>query len=423
MIKKCCLNFLFLISVLFTSCNMQNVAESGASLKVALPPGNSAKTAVQYTADDIAQYEVVITNEYNKSFVKTGKPGETVSFERVLAGNYTVDVFALDVSGYTGARGSASATVKENETCNVAIPASLLYKSDFFISGADGVWLNNYADYFINSNYKSYRNDVDFSVTAETSDTAATSSSTSVRLTNGNIPYIYVNALNTKDNIIDLYAQKTSISFSAKASVPSTVNFYFQDTKHEPVGVVFQAELTTDFNEYEMSLPARTSAPDSGWSGTLRAVVTSGNGTVTIKNPSILYGDSDTACYTCYPPDTKGVKLSIIDSTVHTFEFTDTTAYGGLVGFDPASTKYEIVVDSTEDNVSITFYRYTLGGGIEELGSGVVSQTETATFAYETDPAVQTADDYEFSAVLFKVNKPMTISIQRYNIYRSNFEF
>ena len=153
MIKKSLFSVLFAFSILFASCNMQNVSDSGASLKVALP-GKSEKAAVKYTADDIKQYEVVITNEYGKSFVKTGVPGETVSFEHVLTGKYDIDVFALAVSGYTGARGSVSASVKENETCNVTITASLLYRSDFFISGADGVWLSNHSDYFINSTFK-----------------------------------------------------------------------------------------------------------------------------------------------------------------------------------------------------------------------------------------------------------------------------
>ena len=429
MIKKYCLNFLFLISVLFVSCNMQNVSDSGASLKVALP-GKSEKAAVKYTADDIKQYEVVITNEYGKSFVKTGVPGETVSFEHVLTGKYDIDVFALDVSGYTGARGSVSASVKENETCNVAITASLLYRSDFFISGADGVWLSNHSDYFINSTFKNYRNDVDFSVTTENSTSEAEAPAielipvTSVRLTNGNIPYIYVNALDTKNSPIIGIEQVTSVSFEAKSSVPSTVNFYFQDIDHEPIGVVLQAELTNEFKKYEMLIPPRTSLERSLWSGTLRAGVTSGNGTVTIKNPFVTNNASgNTAAYTCYPPDTKGVKTYLTKDYYHTFEFTDTSAYGGLVGHvfynstnQEVNNNYELNVKSSEENVIITFYLYTLGGGIQELGSGQIVEgdnSEYCTFIFKPDPLpAVTASDYEFTAVLFKVNKPTIITIQ-----------
>ena len=431
MIKKSLFSVLFAFSILFASCNMQDVSDTGSSLKVALP-GKSEKAAVKYTADDIKQYEVVITNEYGKSFVKTGVPGETVSFEHVLTGKYDIDVFALDVSGYTGARGSVSASVKENETCNVAITASLLYRSDFFISGADGVWLSNHSDYFINSTFKNYRNDVDFSVTTEnpTSEAEAPAIAlipvTSVRLTNGNIPYIYVNALDTKNSPIFGSEQVTSVSFEAKSSVPSTVNFYFQDIDHEPIGVVLQAELTNEFKKYEMFIPARMSLERSLWSGTLRAGVTSGNGTVTIKNPFVTNNASgNTAAYTCYPPDTKGVKTYLTEdrgSYYHTFEFTDTSAYGGLVGHvfynstnQEVNNSYELNVKSSEENVIITFYLYTLGGGIQELGSRQIVEgdnSEFSTFTFEPDPIpAVTASDYEFTAVLFKVNKPTIITI------------
>lgn len=431
MIKKSLFSVLFAFSILFASCNMQDVSDTGSSLKVALP-GKSEKAAVKYTADDIKQYEVVITNEYGKSFVKTGVPGETVSFEHVLTGKYDIDVFALDVSGYTGARGSVSASVKENETCNVAITASLLYRSDFFISGADGVWLSNHSDYFINSTFKNYRNDVDFSVTTEnpTSEAEAPAIAlipvTSVRLTNGNIPYIYVNALDTKNSPIFGSEQVTSVSFEAKSSVPSTVNFYFQDIDHEPIGVVLQAELTNEFKKYEMFIPARMSLERSLWSGTLRAGVTSGNGTVTIKNPFVTNNASgNTAAYTCYPPDTKGVKTYLTEdrgSYYHTFEFTDTSAYGGLVGHvfynstnQEVNNSYVLNVKSSEENVIITFYLYTLGGGIQELGSRQIVEgdnSEFSTFTFEPDPIpAVTASDYEFTAVLFKVNKPTIITI------------
>ena len=431
MIKKSLFSVLFAFSILFASCNMQDVSDTGSSLKVALP-GKSEKAAVKYTADDIKQYEVVITNEYGKSFVKTGVPGETVSFEHVLTGKYDIDVFALDVSGYTGARGSVSASVKENETCNVAITASLLYRSDFFISGADGVWLSNHSDYFINSTFKNYRNDVDFSVTTEnpTSEAEAPAIAlipvTSVRLTNGNIPYIYVNALDTKNSRIFGSEQVTSVSFEAKSSVPSTVNFYFQDIDHEPIGVVLQAELTNEFKKYEMLIPTRMSLRQSSWSGTLRAGVTSGNGTVTIKNPFVTNNASgNPAAYTCYPPDTKGVKTYLTEDRgnyYHTFEFTDTSAYGGLVGHvfynstnQDVNNSYVLKVKSSEENVIITFYLYTLGGGIQELGSSQIVEgdnSEYCTFTFEPDPIpAVTASDYEFTAVLFKVNKPTIITI------------
>ena len=427
MIKKSLFSVLFAFSILFASCNMQDVSDTGTSLKIALP-GNAEKVATKYEASDIVQYEVVITNEYNKSFVKTGRPGETISFDHVLTGNYDIDVFALDESGYTGAKGSVSATVKENETCNVAITASLLYRSDFFISGADGVWLSNHSDYFINSTFKNYRNDVDFSVTTENSTSEAEAPAielipvTSVRLTNGNIPYIYVNALDTKNSPISGYDRVTSVSFEAKSSVPSTVNFYFQDIDHEPIGVVLQAELTNEFKKYEMFIPARMNLGRS-WSGTLRAGVTSGNGTVTIKNPFVTNNAiGNPAAYTCYPPDTKGVKTYLTDY-YHTFEFTDTSAYGGLVGHvfynstnQDVNNSYVLNVKSSEENVIITFYLYTLGGGIQELGSGQIVEgdnSEYCTFTFEPDPLpAVTASDYEFTAVLFKVNKPTIITIQ-----------
>ena len=423
MIKKSLFSVLFAFSILFASCNMQDVSDTGTSLKIALP-GNAEKVATKYEASDIVQYEVVITNEYNKSFVKTGRPGETISFDHVLTGNYDIDVFALDESGYTGAKGSVSATVKENETCNVAISASLLYKSDFFISGEDGAWLSNYSDYFYNSRFKNYKNDVDFSVSEGTLSTGGTISETSVTLKNGNIPYIYVNALDTKNSPIIGIEQVTSVSFEAKSSVPSTVNFYFQDIDHEPIGVVLQAELTNEFKKYEMLIPPRIGLEQSFWSGTLRAGVTSGNGTVTIKNPFVTNDASgNPAAYTCYPPDTKGVKTYLTKDYYHTFEFTDTSAYGGLVGhvFYNSSTqevnnRYVLNVKSSEENVIITFYLYTLGGGIQELGSGQIVEgdnSEFCTFTFEPDPLpAVTASDYEFTAVLFKVNKPTIITIQ-----------
>ena len=51
-----------------------------------------------------------------------------------------------------------------------------------------------------------------------------------------------------------------------------------------------QAELETDFKEFKMYMPAKNFYTDDqfySWNGTLRAVVTSGNGTVTIKNVAI----------------------------------------------------------------------------------------------------------------------------------------
>lgn len=432
MIKKSLFSVLFAFSILFASCNMQDVSDTGTSLKIALP-GNAEKVATKYEASDIVQYEVVITNEYNKSFVKTGRPGETISFDHVLTGNYGIDVFALDESGYTGAKGSVSATVKENETCNVAISASLLYKSDFFISGEDGAWLSNYSDYFYNSRFKNYKNDVDFSVSEGTLSTGGTISETSVTLKNGNIPYIYVNSLYTKNTAIYGSDQLILVSFDAKASVPSTVNFYFQDLKNEPIGVVMQAELETDFKEFKMYMPAKNFYTDDqfySWNGTLRAVVTSGNGTVTIKNVAIDTNaqrgeNTPTPIYTCYPPDTKGVKLSSdYSNNSHIFEFTDTNTYGGLAWSqakpnetaDPSeNVTYSIYLTSTEENVNITFYRYTLGGGIQQISKEQqIVQTDVPAQITITVPQVETVTEREVCAILFKVDKPTTITIERY---------
>ena len=212
--------------------------------------------------------------------------------------------------------------------------------------------------------------------------------------------------------------------------MPSTVNFYFQDIDHEPIGVVLQAELTNEFKKYEMLIPPRNGLEQSFWSGTLRAGVTSGNGTVTIKNPFVTNKAStnkasgNPAAYTCYPPDTKGVKTYLdIGSYAHTFEFTDTSAYGGLVGHvfynstnQEVNNSYELNVKSSEENVIITFYLYTLGGGIQELGSGQIVEgdnSEYCNFKFEPKPLpAVTASDYEFTAVLFKVNKPTIITIQ-----------
>ncbi len=432
MIKKSLFSVLFAFSILFASCNMQDVSDTGTSLKIALPR-NAEKVATKYEASDIVQYEVVITNEYGKSFVKTGVPGETVSFEHVLTGKYDIDVFALDVSGYTGARGSVSASVKENETCNVAITASLLYRSDFFISGEDGAWLSNYSDYFYNSRFKNYKNDVDFSVSEGTLSTGGTISETSVTLKNGNIPYIYVNSLYTKNTAIYGSDQLILVSFDAKASVPSTVNFYFQDLKNEPIGVVMQAELETDFKEFKMYMPAKNFYTDDqfySWNGTLRAVVTSGNGTVTIKNVAIDTNaqrgeNTPTPIYTCYPPDTKGVKLSSdYSNNSHIFEFTDTNTYGGLAWSqakpnetaDPSeNVTYSIYLTSTEENVNITFYRYTLGGGIQQISKEQqIVQTDVPAQITITVPQVETVTEREVCAILFKVDKPTTITIERY---------
>ena len=223
------------------------------------------------------------------------------------------------------------------------------------------------------------------------------------------------------------------VSFDAKASVPSTVNFYFQDLKNEPIGVVMQAELETDFKEFKMYMPAKNFYTDDqsySWNGTLRAVVTSGNGTVTIKNVAINTNaqrgeNTPTPIYTCYPPDTKGVKLSSdYSNNSHIFEFTDTNTYGGLAWSqakpnetaDPSeNVTYSIYLTSTEENVNITFYRYTLGGGIQQISKEQqIVQTDVPAQITITVPQVETVTEREVCAILFKVDKPTTITIERY---------
>lgn len=409
--KKCAALY-FVISLFLISC-MQYASDSDADVRVTLP-GNPGSRAAQYTSNDISSYEVIITNEGGEPTAKTGAPGETIYFERVSVGQITVDVFALDESDYVGAHGSTTATVKKDQTTDVNIAASLLYKSDFFISGEDGAWLAQYSAYFKkDAKFKSYRNDVQFSASA--------TDGTSVRLVNSDIPYVYVNSI--EPFAINSSNSNTALKFSAKASEPTTVNFYFQDTEHEPLGIVRQCELGTGFNEYTIPIPARqetlggdvTSDPVS-WRGILRAAVSSGNGTVTIQKPELDANAASTSGLnpTCYPPNTAGVKVSEGNETsYYSFTFSDTQAYGGLCGLytEPSRipTNASISGTSTAENVTITFYLYTLKNGIQQIGS---STTTANGFYFSFEPDIEMfADNYEFAAVLFRVSKPMTVQI------------
>lgn len=347
MMRNYYLGFLLSLSVLLSSCAVvENGSRSGSSLRVALP--GDGRRAAHYTQTDIVKYEITITDEAGESVQKEGRPGETVSFEHLATGVYTVTVFAFDSSGYTGASGSAEAVVKKDQTCDVIIPAELLLKSDFFISGEDGVQLNNHSEYIRDSRFKNYRNDVDFSVGEETV-AEKTVSATSVRLKNPDIPYVYVNAKNKtvmSAVMTDSNDDVQSIRFYAKATEPSTVNFFFQDALHETHGIVLQKELTDEFPDtpyhidFSKTKRFNNAKPDTTWKGMFRAVVTSGNGTVTIQ-----MADDDTPGtsgdlihqVTIDPPDARTVKVSIVSNdTSNTdsarFEFTGTDCRAGFTG-------------------------------------------------------------------------------------------
>lgn len=408
--KKFTVSF-FVISLFLMSC-MQHASDPDADVRVTLP-GNSDSRAAQYTLSDISSYEVIITNEDGEPTAKTGAPGETIYFERISVGQITVDVFALDESDYAGAHGSTTATVKKDETTDVNIAASLLYKSDFFISGEDGAWFAQYSAYFKkDAKFKSYRNDVEFSASA--------TDGTSVRLVNSDIPYVYVNDI-TKYSV---NSSNTALKFSAKASEPTAVNFYFQDTEHEPLGIVRQCELGTDFNEYTIHIPVRQKTSGGGvtsdpvsWRGILRAAVSSGNGTVTIQKPELDASAASDSEWnpTCYPPNTAGVKVSEDNETsYYSFTFSDTQAYGGLCGLytEPSGIPTNASISggpSTAENVTITFYLYTLKNGIQEIG---ITTTTANGFYFSFIPDIEMfADNYEFAAVLFRVSEPTTVQI------------
>lgn len=442
MMRNCCLGFLLSLSVLLSSCAVvENGSRSGSSLRVALP-GDGRRSAF-YTQTDIDKYEITITDEAGESIQKEGRPGETVSFEHLATGVYTVTVFAFDLSGYTGASGSAEAVVKKDQTCDVIIPAELLLKSDFFISGEDGVQLENHSEYIRDSRFKNYRNDVDFSVGKETV-AGKTDSATSVRLKNPDIPYVYVNAKNKtvmSAVMTDPNDDVQSIRFYAKATEPSTVNFFFQDALHETHGIVLQQELTDEFPatpyHIDFSKTKRFNNAKSGtWEGMFRAVVTSGYGTVTIQ-----MADDDTPGIsgdlihqvTIDPPDARTVKVSIVsndtsNSDIARFEFTGTDCRAGFTGLCLENSyvlsgrvinEEDVVVEGVDIDISLSS---TLA---EAKSIGTIPYTPNGLFFYTADynngstngtlSAIiekTSADGSDFGTLLLKPNKPCIIEIR-----------
>lgn len=431
MMRNYCLGFLLSLSVLLSSCAVvENGSRSGSSLRVALP-GDGRRSAF-YTQTDIDKYEITITDEAGESIQKEGRPGETVSFEHLATGVYTVTVFAFDSSGYTGARGSKKAVVKKDQTCNVIILADLLLQSDFFISGEDGVQLENHSEYIRDSRFKDYRNDVDFSVGED--------SATSVRLKNPDIPYVYVNAKNKtvmSAVMTDANNDVQSISFYAKATEPSTVNFFFQDELHETHGIVLQQELTDEFPEkpyhIDFSKTKRFNNAESGtWEGMFRAVVTSGNGTVTIQ-----MADDDTPGtsgdlihqVTIDPPDARTVKVTFVPSNtdisttdIARFEFTGTDCKAGFTGLclENAYVLSGRIIDKEGVDVDI-YLSSTLA---EEKRIGTTTSTANDLYFYTasyndctTNGTLSTiidnpsADVSDFGTLLLKPNKPCIIEI------------
>lgn len=440
MMRNYCLGFLLSLSVLLSSCAVvENGSRSGSSLRVALP-GDGGRAAL-YTQTDIVEYEITITDEAGESIQKAGRPGETVSFEHLATGGYTVTVFAFDLSGYTGASGSAEAVVKKDQTCDVIIPAELLLKSDFFISGKDGVQLDNHSEYIHDSRFKNYRNDVDFSVGEETV-AGKKVSATSVRLKNPDIQYVYVNAKNKtvmSAVMTDPNDDVQSIRFYAKATEPSTVNFFFQDALHETHGIVLQQELTDEFPatpyHIDFSKTKRFNNAKSGtWEGMFRAVVTSGNGTVTIQ-----MADDDTPGtsgdlihqVTIDPPDARTVKVSIVSNDNNTdsarFEFTGTDCRAGFTGLC-LENSYVLsgrIIDEEgvyAEGVAVDIYlSSTLA---EEKPIGTTTSTANGLYFYtasynndSTDGTLSTiiekpsVDGSDFGTLLLKPNKPCTIEI------------
>lgn len=426
MMRNYCLGFLLSLSVLLSSCAVvENGSCSGSSLRVALP-GDGGRAA-SYTQDDIVEYEITITDEAGKSTTEKGLPEETVIFEHLAIGVYTVTVFAFDSSGYTGASGSEKAVVTKDKTCEVIIMAELLLKSDFFISGEDGVQLENHSEYIRDSRFENYRNDVDFSVGED--------SATSVRLKNPAIPYVYVNAKNK----IEMSAVMTdpnddvqSIRFYAKATEPSTVNFFFQDALHETHGIVLQQELTNEFPEtpyhIDFSKTKRFNNVNSGtWEGMFRAVVTSGNGTVTIQ-----MADDDTPGtsgdlihqVTIDPPNAHTVKVSFVSDDTSTtdiarFEFTGTDCRAGFTGLC-LETSYVLegrIIDVEGVDVDIylssTLAEEKLIGTTQSTANGLYFYTKD----YSTDGTLSaiiekpSADGSDFGTLLLQPNKPCIIEI------------
>lgn len=433
MMRNYCLGFLLSLSVLLSSCAVvENGSCSGSSLRVALP-GDGGRAA-SYTQDDIVKYEITITDEAGESRQQEGRPGGTVIFEHLAIGVYTVTVFAFDSSGYTGARGSKKAVVKKNQTCNVIILADLLLQSDFFISGEDGVQLENHSEYIRDSRPKNYRNDVDFSVGED--------SATSVRLKNPAIPYVYVNAKNkTKMSAVMTDNNDVqSISFYAKATEPSTVNFFFQDALHETHGIVLQQKLTNEFPEtpyhIDFSKTKRFNKAESEsytWEGMFRAVVTSGNGTVTIQMADDTTPETSGDLIhqvTIDPPDARTVKVSIDSNNTDSarFDFTGTDCRAGFTGLclENAYVLSGRIIDEEGgyvEGVDVDIYlSSTLA---EEKLIGTIQNTPNNglyfyTASYNNDSTDGTlsaiigktsADGFDFGTLLLKPNKPCIIEI------------
>lgn len=435
MMRNYCLGFLLSLSVLLSSCAVvENGSCSGSSLRVALP-GDGGR-AVLYTQSDIDKYEITITDEAGGSITKPGLPGEIVKFEHLAIGVYTVTVFAFDSSGYTGASGSKKAVVTKGKTCEVIILADLLFRSDFFISGKDGVQLENHSEYILDSHFNDYRNDVDFSVGEETV-AGEPVLATSVRLKNPAIPYVYVNAKNKtvmSAVMTDANNDVQSIRFYAKATEPSTVNFFFQDALHETHGIVFQQKLTNEFPEtpyhIDFSKTKRFNNVNSGtWEGMFRAVVTSGNGTVTIQ-----MADDDTPGtsgdlihqVTIDPPDARTVKVSIVSNNtsntdIARFEFTGTDCRAGFTGLCLENSYFleGRIIDEKDVYVDIS-----LSSTLAEeklIGTTTANVLSFSTGSYNngsTDGTLSTiiektsADGSDFGTLLLKPHEPCIIEIR-----------
>lgn len=434
MMRNYCLGFLLSLSVLLSSCAVvENGSRSGSSLRVALP-GDGGRAA-SYKQDDIVKYEITITDEAGESRQQEGRPGGTVIFEHLAIGVYTVTVFAFDSSGYTGASGSKKAVVKKDQTCNVIIMADLLLQSDFFISGEDGVQLENHSEYIRDSRFKDYRNDVDFSVGED--------SATSVRLKNPDIPYVYVNAKNktVMSAVMTDNNDVQSIRFYAKATEPSTVNFFFQDALHETHGIVLQQKLTDEFPEtpyhIDFSKTKRFNNANPGtWAGMFRAVVTSGNGTVTIQMADDTTPETSRDLIhqvTIDPPDARTVKVSIVsndtsNSDIARFEFTDTDCRAGFTGLCLENSYFlegriidekDVYVEDVYVDISLssTLAEEKLIGTTQSAANGLFFSTGSYNKG-STDGTLSkiidnpSADVSDFGTLLLKPREPCIIEIR-----------
>ncbi len=424
--------FCLLGALIFNSCSFQN--NSNALLTISLPKKSNARVAL-YEPSNIVKYEVVITNENGANFSKTGSPGSAITFDNILTGVYTVDVFALDKDGYNAASGTTEepAIVVEGKTSVVNIEASMLVKSDFFVSGPDGAWINDYQNYFANSKYKSYRNDVDFFATMEQDGQGQDQETISCTLKNLNIPYIFVDQKiqsynNASYNIpypisADVTRNKVTVSFEAKASKPTTINFFFQDTNHEPIGVVSQFELGTDFPVTQYTIDVTSTRGNfRDWKGSFRACVPQGV-TVDIKNVIIKEPDPNTettdagvfGALTVYPPDTQGVKIKKTNEPYFAdLDFTLPNAYAGYAGINlDGKTNYTIggQFTNSENPIDIDFYLYTLSKGLIPLKSVTPTDNGFSEEFKGTDlEKYKVNDDYEFAALLLKPKEPCTVT-------------